>query len=96
MLAFPAAIQTDDADLGTLGWVMHPRAVTKLRATLKTTADTASNFLMDEPGSLAGYPVAVTTAIADRLAAGDHGVLRRLEPAAGRLLDRPRRSVNPY
>jgi HK97 family phage major capsid protein len=63
VLAFPTAIQADDADVGSMAWVMSPTAVSKLRATLKTTADTSSNFMMTEPGSLAGYPVATTTAV---------------------------------
>ena len=63
ILDFPAQIQADDADVGSMGWVMHPLAQKKLRSTLKTTADTSSNFQMAEPGSLAGYPVATTTAI---------------------------------
>jgi HK97 family phage major capsid protein len=63
VLAFPTAIQADDADIGSLGWVMSPSVVALLRATLKTSADAGSNFLMDEPGSLAGYPVAITNAV---------------------------------
>jgi HK97 family phage major capsid protein len=63
VLAFPATIQSDDADIGSMAWVMSPAAVAKLRATLKTSGDTSSNFMMTEPGSLAGFPVAVTTAV---------------------------------
>jgi HK97 family phage major capsid protein len=43
---------------------MNPRAVAKLRATPKVSADAGAGFLMDSPNSMAGYPVVPTTAIA--------------------------------
>lgn len=63
VLEFIASIQTNDADLGTLGWALTPRAVAKLRGTNKVTAEAEHGFLMTEPGTLAGYPAAVTTAL---------------------------------
>jgi HK97 family phage major capsid protein len=62
VLDMPAQIQADDADTGAMAFVMHPLAVATLRQTLKDAGDTSSNFLMSEPGNLAGYSVAVTTA----------------------------------
>ena len=62
VLAFISAIQTDNADLGSLGWAMNPAAVAKLRGTIKATGEGAG-FLMDSPNDLAGYPVATTSAI---------------------------------
>lgn len=63
VLEFIASIQTADADLGSLGWAVTPRAVAKLRGTLRETGDASGGYLMSEPGSLAGYPAAVTTAL---------------------------------
>lgn len=63
VLEFIASIQTADADLGTLGWTMTPRAVAKLRGTNKVTDEAEHGFLMMEPGNLAGYPAVSTTAM---------------------------------
>ena len=51
VLAFPDGDPVRRCRRRQLGWVMIPSAVALLRATLKTTADAGSNFLMDEPGS---------------------------------------------
>ncbi len=63
VLAFIASIQTVDADLGTLGWALTPKAQAKLRGTNKVSGEAEHGFLMTEPGSLAGYPAAVTTSL---------------------------------
>lgn len=63
VLAFISSIQTSDADLGTLGWTMTPKAVATLRGTNKVASEAEHGFLMPEPGSLAGYPAAATTAL---------------------------------
>lgn len=60
VLGFPAVIQGANADMGSMGWAMAPDAVAKLRATAKATL-TDSTMIMEEPNSLAGYPVAVST-----------------------------------
>jgi HK97 family phage major capsid protein len=62
VLSFPAAIQTDNADVGSMAWIMSPSGVAKLRSTAKV-ASTDSVMLMESPTELAGYPVAVTTAL---------------------------------
>jgi HK97 family phage major capsid protein len=62
VLSFPTAIQMLDADIAALGWAMAPDAVAKFRSTLRE-ANTAAMFLMTDPGSLAGYPAAVTTSL---------------------------------
>lgn len=64
VLAMIAAIQNEDADIGTLGWAMNPAAVAKLRGTNKAAGEPEHGFLMNEPGNLAGYGVATSTAIA--------------------------------
>ncbi|MDP5306388.1 phage major capsid protein [Paracoccus spongiarum] len=63
VLAMIAAIQSEDADIGSLNWAMNPAAVAKLRATNKVAAEPEHGFLMTEPGSLAGYGVGTSTAI---------------------------------
>jgi HK97 family phage major capsid protein len=45
----------------SLGWAANPWVVYKLRTTLRTGGDTASNFIMGDAGTLVGYPVATTT-----------------------------------
>ncbi len=63
ILAFISEIQSDDADIGSMAWAMHPAAAKLLRSTTKVSSDAGAGFLMDEPGSLAGYPAASTTAL---------------------------------
>lgn len=63
VLAMIATIQNEDADIGTLGWAMNPAAVAKLRGTNKAAGEPEHGFLMNEPGNLAGYSVATSTAI---------------------------------
>jgi HK97 family phage major capsid protein len=57
-----ADIQSADADVGSLGWVMRPEAVAKLRATIKH-ATAAAGFLMEDAGSMAGYSVVTSTLV---------------------------------
>lgn len=64
VLTFISAIEGDDADVGTLGWALSPAAVKKLRSTNKVTAEPEHGFLMAEPGALAGFAAASTTALA--------------------------------
>lgn len=64
VLAMIAAIQNEDADIGTMGWAMNPAAIAKLRGTNKAAGEPEHGFLMNEPGNLAGYGVATSTAIA--------------------------------
>src|SRR5690606_13333049 len=48
-----------------MGWAMTPKAVAKLRSTLKVDEDAGAGFLMNEPGNLAGYTAVTTTALPD-------------------------------
>jgi HK97 family phage major capsid protein len=50
-----AAVDVANALQGSLGFATNGSAVSKLRRTLKTTADTASNFIMTDATTLAGY-----------------------------------------
>lgn len=63
ILDFIATVQTANADLGSMGWTMNPKAVSKLRGTLKVSGDAGGGYLMAEPGNLAGYPAVPTAAL---------------------------------
>jgi HK97 family phage major capsid protein len=60
VLAFPAAVQGANADIGSLAWALAPDGVAKLRSTVRV-ATTDSVMLMENESQLAGYPVAVST-----------------------------------
>lgn len=64
LLDFIATVQTANADIGSMGWTMNPKAVAKLRGVLREAGDAGAGYLMAEPGSLAGYPAVPTTALA--------------------------------
>jgi len=63
MLDFIATIQASNADIGSMGWTMNPKAIAKLRGTLKVSGDAGAGYLMTEPGTLAGYAAAPTNAL---------------------------------
>jgi Phage capsid family len=63
VLSFISAVQSDNADFGSLGWAAHPTGIAKLRSTVKV-ASTDSQMLMETVDSMAGYPVMPTTALA--------------------------------
>ncbi|MGM0561056.1 MAG: phage major capsid protein [Pseudomonadota bacterium] len=63
VLDFIAGIEAEDADIGAMGWVSHPKAVKALRSTLKVSGDAGGGYLMEQPGNLAGYSMAATTAV---------------------------------
>lgn len=63
VLEFIARIEHSDADIGALGWALNPHAVKKLRGTLKVSGDAGAGYLMNEPGNLAGYAAARTSAL---------------------------------
>lgn len=63
VLDFISAVGADNALMGSLGWATNPYAVKTMRKTVKV-ASTDSVMIMQEPGSLAGYPVFQSTQIA--------------------------------
>jgi HK97 family phage major capsid protein len=74
-----ASVDVANALDGSLGWVTNSLAVAKMRKTLHTPGDTNSNFLMPEPNSLAGYPLAATQALpADGTVVSGGGILSSL------------------
>jgi HK97 family phage major capsid protein len=62
VLAFPAAVQGRNADVGTMAWAMAPDAVAKLRSTVRV-ATTDSVMLMESSTRLGDFPVAVSTVL---------------------------------
>lgn len=65
VLDFIASIQSADADFGSLGWIMSPRAVAKLRSTNKATSEPEHGYIMQDANTLAGYPVGTSTILSD-------------------------------
>lgn len=63
VLAAIATIESDNANIGAMGWAMNPDAVAKLRATTKVSTDAGAGFLADSPTSMAGFTIASTSAI---------------------------------
>ncbi|MFZ1428548.1 MAG: phage major capsid protein [Geminicoccaceae bacterium] len=55
VLAAVEDIETANAE--STGWATNPHVVKVLRSTVKVSGDTTGNFIMPEPGSLAGYPL---------------------------------------
>ena len=52
------------------GFLTNSKVVKSARKTLKTTGDTSSNFIMTEPGSLAGYQLQSTNLVPSTLTKG--------------------------
>lgn len=69
VLAMIATIESANAAVGSMGWAVHPRVVQTLRSTVKVkfgspeTQDAGAGFVMEEPGSLAGFAAASTTSL---------------------------------
>ena len=55
-----AAVDAANGLFGALGWVGNAQTTSFMRQTLKTTSDSASNMMMNDPNSLAGYPYVST------------------------------------
>jgi len=62
VLNFIALVEVANALQGSLGWAMHPEIKKILRSTL-VAGSTDSRMIMTDPNSLAGYPVASSTAL---------------------------------
>ncbi len=65
VLGVIAAIQSADADFGSMAWAMNPNAVAKLRATPKDSTNGGEGYLMESANAMAGYAAGVTTAVPD-------------------------------
>jgi HK97 family phage major capsid protein len=51
-----ANVDQSNALENRLGWAGNAKVTSVLRRTLRTTADTASSFIQDDPNTLLGYP----------------------------------------
>jgi HK97 family phage major capsid protein len=70
VIALIAAVDTSNALGGSLGFVTNAKVVKSARTTAKTTTDTASNFIMADAATLAGFPVASTQNVPSNLTRG--------------------------
>ena len=89
-LNFPAAIQSANADIGSLGWAMAPDAAKKLRSTVKV-ASTDSAMLME---GLVWIAETVSEPVGFLLAAPDFNVA--FKPLNGHLLTPKLLGFIPY
>lgn len=62
-----AAVDVANALAGSLGFLTNAKAVRKMRSVLRTSADTASTFIMENADTLAGYRVASTSLVPSNL-----------------------------
>jgi HK97 family phage major capsid protein len=72
-----AMVNTNNALDGALGFVGNAKTSGKMASVLKSTADTASNFIMSDPGAdrLAGYPFGQTNLVPSNLVKGGSGAV---------------------
>jgi HK97 family phage major capsid protein len=59
-------VDVANALAGSLAFLTGARLVAKLRKTQRTTTDTASNFLMNDAATLAGFPLASSQVVASQ------------------------------
>jgi HK97 family phage major capsid protein len=72
VIAAIASVELANAMTGSLGFLTNAKVTKSMSTTLKSTADTSSNFIISEPGenSLAGYPLAVSNLCPSNLTRG--------------------------
>src|SRR5581483_5716603 len=77
IVALYAAVAEANAAEGSLGYLTNPKVVAKCATTLKSTADTSSNFILPSPGAgqLAGFPLGVTNLVPSNLVKGGSGAV---------------------
>jgi HK97 family phage major capsid protein len=70
-----AAVAGANALAGSLGFLTNSKVVAKAAVTLKSGADTASSFIIPNPGAneLAGYPMAVSNLVPSNIVKGTSG-----------------------
>jgi HK97 family phage major capsid protein len=61
------AVDVANALQGSLGFATNGKVTAKMRQTLKTTADTASNMIMNDAATLAGYSLASSQLVPSNL-----------------------------
>lgn len=60
IVALIASVDQSNALTGSLGFVTNAKAVKSMMQVTRTTTDTASNFLVSDPATLASYPMMST------------------------------------
>jgi HK97 family phage major capsid protein len=72
VIAAIASAELANALTGSLGFATNAKVTKSMSTTLKSTADTSSNFILGEPGanSLAGYPLAISNLVPSNLTRG--------------------------
>ncbi|SFJ25595.1 phage major capsid protein [Bradyrhizobium sp. Gha] len=75
--ALVSAVAGANALTGSLGFVTNTKVVGKCTSVLKSTADTSSNFILENPGAvqLAGFPLVQTNLIPSNLVKGGSGTV---------------------
>jgi hypothetical protein len=69
--ALVGTVDTANALAGRLGFASNSKVAKTMRTTLKTTADTSSNFILgDAIAQLAGYPLAISQNVPSTLTKG--------------------------
>jgi HK97 family phage major capsid protein len=77
VIALISAVDTANALDGSLGFLTNSKVTGKAATILKTTADTSSNFILENPGArtLAGFPLGVTNLVPSNLVKGGSGAV---------------------
>jgi HK97 family phage major capsid protein len=72
VIAAIASVELANALTGSLGFLTNAKVTKSMATTLKSTADTSSNFIISEPGenSLAGFPMAISNLCPSNLTRG--------------------------
>lgn len=68
-----ATVAGNNAAEGQLAFLTNSKVVKAASTTLKTTADTSSNFIITDPAVLNGYPLAVTNNVPSNITKGTSG-----------------------
>lgn len=71
-------VEAANALIGTAGWLINTKTKFSLMNTLKSSADTASNFIMTEPGNLLGYRAETSEQVPGNLTKGSGTALSAL------------------
>jgi HK97 family phage major capsid protein len=73
--ALIAAVATANALGANMAFLTNSKVTGKLRTTLKSAADTSSNFILTERDQLLGYPLAETNLVPSNLVKGASGAI---------------------
>jgi HK97 family phage major capsid protein len=79
-VALIAAVAGNNVQNGSMGFITNSKVTAKMATTLKTTADTASQFILPDPGgsALLGFPLGVSNLVPSNLTKGSGSSLSAL------------------